>query len=113
MLEKPDLALRMLPTEGMREARAYHLARGMVHHQHDAERATMEEDHQHAQDRFLREAEARREQEKTQQKSPETDQERRLKDIFKDLADRRDREHDRDRDGPSPRGSQFAGVDLR
>lgn len=30
MLEKPDLALRMLPTEGMREARAYHLARGMV-----------------------------------------------------------------------------------
>jgi hypothetical protein len=56
----------------------------------------MEQDHQHAQDRFLREAEAQREQEKEQEKSTETDQGRRLKDIFKGLADRRDRELDRD-----------------
>ncbi len=76
LLDKPDLALRMLPLQRMKEARAEQLARGMVHRQHDAERATMEQDHQEIQDRFLEAVEQQRAQ---QQQEAEKDSDKELR----------------------------------
>jgi hypothetical protein len=56
MVEKPDLALRMLPLQKMKEARAYHLAQNIVHRQHGLELQTIENDNCQERDRFLYDA---------------------------------------------------------
>jgi hypothetical protein len=90
MLEKPDLALRMLPLQKMKEARAYHLAQEVVHRQHDMELQTMENDHQQERDRFLYDAETARQTEAVDDKQHENDDRQRLADAFRQRAAQRD-----------------------
>jgi hypothetical protein len=89
LLEKPDLALRMLPTQRMREARAAQLASVMVHRQHDEERKTMEQSHRQIQDRFLYDADLQRA-EATREKPAEKDRTQDLAQAFKDRAAKKD-----------------------
>lgn len=97
MLEKPDFALRMLPLQKMKEARAYHVAQEMVHRQHDMELQTMENDHQQERDRFLYDAETARQTE-VSEKDHNNDDRQRLADAFRQRAAQRDLGRDQDRD---------------
>ena len=56
MLMKPAPALRMLPTKGLKEARAYNMAKAAVDERHEIERATIDRRQQDERDGFLHNA---------------------------------------------------------
>lgn len=93
MRETLDPALRMHAAEGMREIRAYRLAKDTVNRRHAIERETMERDHQTLSDKFLHQAEQAREKPK-----PEPTKPTELSKLFSRMAAAREPDRDRGRE---------------
>jgi hypothetical protein len=94
MLSKPTPGLRMLPTKGLQEARAYNMARAAVDKGHEIERATMEKQQQEQRDGFLYSAEVQR-----SQQAARSGRDADLTEAFRRRVEQRDIQRGRDDPG--------------